>query len=193
MNFQEFTAVMKRFADGYGTRFYPEPTTKAIFEIVKWLSMVEFDKVLQILVDEHTRAPVPANFRKAAAPFLKTAFDRHRLDQVKAASENNNCARCGNTGMIMALLRENPRAEYAFRCSSCAIANSRNIGNGIPTWGVEFKDRYIPVACILDSLTKARAMQRPPETTTRNASKSSGDHLRIVPDDNTISEYTYCV
>jgi predicted Zn-ribbon and HTH transcriptional regulator len=157
MELKEFEKAVETLKDFYGEKSYQPKTFSVIWQIVKSLSLSEFDRVLNMVIEDNTyKAPTPGAIRKAAYPFLAVAREREyrkKLDELELAGKK--CRACEHSGFIYALSKKNCLHEYAFRCPHCVAEKVRNHSYKILMWSDDFKTDFAPVSCRPESFNAA--------------------------------------
>lgn len=180
MNGVDFKSVMNALTDYYGDKAFSPHARNILYRILSPLSFGEAMRVVDLVAEEHGRAPTIAAIKKAALPFLRdTELRRQRLEIERLEEmREGRCKACDFSGYVLALRRDNPVIEYSFRCPSCPAAKARRIDERILEWRDELKASFIPVSFKNESHENARRLQRDTHMTEIN--KRRGGKIQPV-------------
>lgn len=156
----EFKLGLEELRRFFGENNYNPSMSSVLWDILRPLSYAEFNRVIDLLVQEHPRAPSVASIKKAALPMLRDAETIMQRDKIAALEEiGQRCKRCDHSGFVIALLKSNPAAEFSFRCPACSAAKARKIDQRIPEWSDELKEKYIPTSFRTEDHFATRKLQ----------------------------------
>lgn len=177
MNGPEFKECMFQLSDYYGEKAFPPRTRDILFRLLSGLAKAELLRIIDLVAEEHARAPTIAAIKKTALPFLRDAEQRRMRSEVDRLEDmrEGRCKFCDFTGYVLALSRKDPTLEYSFRCPSCPAAKARRIDQRIHEWSDELKAAYVPVSFRNESHEAARALQR--QTNAQKIKKRGGSAL----------------
>ena len=144
---EEFDEVINELIDSYGQNKYPPRSVDKLWFAIKFISQKEFQHAVDQIVEDGYGYPNTMKIRKA----LSASIQRHKTNEKKKKidsfiSSGDGCEKCGNTGFVTAFLKENPFAEYAFKCPFCDVAELMSISSDFVTWDNGKTDKFIPVS-----------------------------------------------
>lgn len=162
MNGADFKDVMNQLVDYYGDKAFSPHARSILWRILSPLSRSEALRVIELVAEEHSRAPSIAAIKKAAAPYLRDAETRRQRLEIERLEQmrEGRCQSCDFTGYVLALSRADLTIEYSFRCPSCPAARARRIDERIQQWSDELKTNFIPVSFRNESHEAAKKAQR---------------------------------
>ena len=158
----DFNSCMSALGDYYGDKAFPPRSKDILFRILIGLAKNDLLRVIDLVAEEHARAPTIAAIKKTALPFLRDAEARRTRIEIERleGTKEARCRRCDFTGYVLALSKTDVTIEFSFRCPSCPAARARRIDSRIPEWSHELNANYIPVGFQLESHESARKVQR---------------------------------
>lgn len=121
-----------------------------IWKIVEPLTPYEGEQVIDLVVQHNPRVPTPAQIKQAALPLLGKAWERLRQSKLTVINDGVPCVHCADSGVVFALLRTDPRAEYSFGCPKCKAYEVRKLKHP-PVWQDSHREKYIPMSLKPDS------------------------------------------
>ncbi len=183
MNGSDFKAIMGTLTDYYGDKAFSPHARSILWRILEPLSPHVAARVIELVAEEHARAPSIAAIKKAALPFLRDAEQRRQRIEIERLEDmrEGRCVFCDFTGYVLALDRNDPTIEFSFRCPSCPAAKARRIDERIPQWSDELRERYQPVSFRNESHEAARVVQR--QAYAKKIEKRTRKKPEVVPTD----------
>jgi hypothetical protein len=158
VTYDEFNTVADEHLLGvWGERFYPPAVMSRLFRLVDRLNAEQFVSALQRLMVESQRAPTIAQIYSACSSALVAKRERTRRSRLETAGD---CPYCGKSGLVEALLNENPCAVVSFRCPFCASAETLSLSASLLLWSSDLREKYTPVSLKPESYRAARNLQR---------------------------------
>lgn len=157
MNRLDFEAVFGELQQFYGDRAYNDKQASVVFRILSPLTRAQGDSVVQTLVETCARTPTPAQVKQAALAYIRLAEQAKQQAAVKEIGADT-CRVCGGTGLMLALAKTDPTAEYSFACPHCESASIRKIRT-IPVWSDDRSGEFVKVSLKSDSHVGAKQLQ----------------------------------
>lgn len=158
MKGEDFKPLLRELTDFYGAKVFSEQGAMIIWRIMEPLTPGEGRQVVESVLEQHGRAPTPAQIRQAAAPYLKKLEERRQQARSRQVELEGNCHFCAGSGFVLALSRKDPTAEYSFACPYCEAASVRKIRT-VAIWDDARKPDFVPVSFKLESHAGAREFQ----------------------------------
>jgi hypothetical protein len=157
----EFQDCIQELRNYYGESAYPPAMAQVLWNILHTLSAGQMAQVVERLVEEHPRTPSVASVKKSAIPYLRLVAEHTAQEKIRELEEaGSSCELCGHTGYVIALLRTDPRCEFAFRCTACPGAKIRRISHSVRDWAPEMRMTYTLVSLRKDSFETGAKLQR---------------------------------
>jgi hypothetical protein len=157
MNRLDFEAVFGELQQFYGDRAYNDKQASVVFRILSPLTRAQGDNVVQTLVETCARTPTPAQVKQAALAYIRLAEQAKQQAAVKEIGADT-CRVCGGTGLMLALAKTDPTAEYSFACPHCDSSSIRKIRT-IPVWSDDRSGEFVKVSLKSDSHVGAKQLQ----------------------------------
>lgn len=185
MNRDEFTRAFDELVECYGDRAFPAEMRMRIWRFAEPLHFGDFVQVLEHVIDESPRTPTPGTIKRACMPLLRKVSQAKMAERIRTLEEaEDKCEYCASSGFITVLLRENPAAEFSFRCNRCGAAAVRRLSQSIPVWSDELRGKYAPFSFREESFTTAMKVQRAAARVTGNPKpenlESANETLRAL-------------
>lgn len=147
MTREEFQAIVGEISAYFGEKTFQPRMSPVLWSILGPLSVGEGRRCIEQLTETCTRPPTPAQVRQVALPFLRKNDEERKRGRIAALAP---CHVCGGSGMMLALLRENPVYEFSFGCSYCDAAATRGYAR-LPVWDDAAELKYVKVSLKMDS------------------------------------------
>lgn len=161
MTLDEFRAISRELlSDTWGEKHYGTGVMSKLWAMVRPINAGEYRHALDELSLTVTRAPTLGQIRTACLPALRKAQEHERGRQLATLqTAEAPCKRCGNSGLIRALLRSDPTLEFSFVCPYCPAAATRGFRR-IPVWTDELRETYAPVGATTEGFMAAADAMR---------------------------------
>lgn len=171
MKINEFESQIERLKNVYSEKSYPMERTKAIWNEVRMLDLVDFEQVVTELIGTSSYAPMLDKFRTAKQDVLnRNAAERaYRLQNWLASRPE--CWMCGKSGHVTARKLEN-NSEYLFRCS-CEFGE-KLFSRKIPCWNFQLELEFIPKFFNEEKKAVKKEINFNPEKLVQNSLKTFG-------------------
>lgn len=140
MTQEEFGFQIRRLAEVYGDRHFPQERVDIFWNKLKIESAVVFERSVTHLIATMKSAPMLDDLKSAISFWQSTKQDKTltREDRIRLLQERNvHCEVCGDSGSVWARHKENGN-KYTFKCT-CEFSEQEKRW---PVWGVKFENEY---------------------------------------------------